>query len=32
MFTYVVDKHIEFFRLILSFQYIKEFKINVLFC
>ena len=32
MFTYVVGEDIEFFRLILSFQFIKELKINFLFC
>ena len=32
MFTYVVDEDVEFFRLILSFQFIKELKMNFLFC
>ena len=32
MFTYVVDEDIEFFRLILSFQFIKVLKMNFLFC
>ena len=32
MFTYVVDEVIEFFGLILSFQFIKELKMNFLFC
>ena len=31
MFTYVVDEDVEFFRLILSFQFIKELKMNFLF-
>ena len=31
MFTYVVDEDVEFFRLILSFQFIKELKLNFLF-
>ena len=32
MFTYVVDEDIKFFRLILSFQFIKQLKMNFLFC
>ena len=32
MFTYVVDEDIEFFGLILSFQFIKELKMKFLFC
>ena len=32
MFTYVVDEDFEFFGLILSFQFIKELKMNFLFC
>ena len=32
MFTYVVDGDIEFFGLILSFQFIKGLKMNFLFC
>ena len=31
MFTYVVDEDVEFFRLIFSFQFIKELKMNFLF-
>ena len=31
MFTYVVDEDVEFFPLILSFQFIKELKMNFLF-
>ena len=31
MFTYVVDEDVEFSRLILSFQFIKELKMNFLF-
>ena len=31
MFTHVVDEDVEFFRLILSFQFIKELKMNFLF-
>ena len=32
MFRYVVEEDTEFFHLILSFQFIKELKINFLFC
>ena len=32
MFTYIVDKDIELFGLILSFQFIKELKMKFLFC
>ena len=32
MFTYVVDEDIEFLGLILSFQFIKDLKMNFLFC
>ena len=28
MFTYAVDEDIEFFRLILAFQFMKELKMN----
>ena len=31
MFTYVGDEDVEFSRLILSFQFIKELKMNFLF-
>ena len=31
MFTYVVEEDVEFSRLILSFQFIKELKMNFLF-
>ena len=31
MLTYVVDEDVEFSRLILSFQFIKELKMNFLF-
>ena len=30
MFTFVVDEDIKFFRLILSFQFIKELKMKLL--
>ena len=32
MFAYVDDEDIEFFGLILFFQFIKELKMNFLFC